>query len=124
MTILEIFFLSLIALGALWVIITLTGPHAVYMFLMENKEWRTWRFIRKNLDKFVFDEKKSISSSIRFVWDDYKIIVWNDMYGEKPHASVHNKNRCVCSPFWYHESKRLAEKLLKINNISCHDYNS
>lgn len=114
MTILEIFFLSLIVLGALWVIMMLTGPHAVYMFLMENKEWRTWRFIRKNLDKFILVEKKSISSAIHFVWNDYRIIVWNDVY-DKPYASVHQKDGCVCSPFWYKESARLAEKLLKIN---------
>lgn len=115
MTTLEIFFLSLIALGVLWVIMMLTGPHAVYMFLMENKEWRMWRFIRKNLDKFVLVEKKSISSAIHFVWDDYKIIVWNDVYEDKPYASIHNKNGCVCSPFWSNESKRVAKKLLKIN---------
>ena len=114
MTTPEIFFLSLIALGVLWVIMMLTGPHAVYMFLMENKEWRTWRFIRKNLDKFVLVEKKSSSSAIHFVWDDYKIIVWNDMY-DKPYVSIHKKDGCVCSPFWYRESARLAEKLLKIN---------
>ena len=114
MTILEIFFLSLIVLGALWVIMMLTGPHAVYMFLMENKEWRTWRFIRKNLDKFILVEKKSTSSAIHFVWNDYRIIVWNDVY-DKSYASVHDKNGCVCSPFWYKESARLAEKLLKIN---------
>lgn len=114
MTTLEIFFLSLIALGVLWVIMMLTGPHAVYMFLMENKEWRTWRFIRKNLDKFVLVEKKSISSAIHFVWDDYKIIVWIDVY-DKPYVSIHKKNDCVCSPFWYRESARLAKKLLKIN---------
>lgn len=115
MTILEIFFLILIILSVLWVITMLTGPHAVYMFLMENKEWRMWRFIRKNLDKFVLVEKKSISSAIHFVWDDYKIIVWNDVYGEEPHVSIHDKNGCVCSPFWSKESKRLAKKLLKIN---------
>lgn len=114
MTILEIFLLSLIAFSALWMIMILTGPHAVYMFLIENKEWRAWRFIRKNLDKFVLVEKKSISSAIHFVWDDYKIIVWNYVY-DKPYASIHDKNGCVCSPFWSKESARLAEKLLKIN---------
>lgn len=114
MTTLEIFFLSLIALGVLWVIMILTGPHAVYMFLMENKEWRTWRFIRKNLDKFILVEKKSISSAIHFVWNDYRIIVWNDVY-DKPYVSIHKKNDCVCGPFWYRESARLAEKLLKIH---------
>lgn len=115
MTIFEIFFLTLIILSVLWVITMLTGPNAVYMFLMENKEWRMWRFIRKNLDKFVLVEKKSISSAIHFVWDDYKIIVWNDVYGEEPHVSIHDKNGCVCSPFWSKESKRLAKKLLTIN---------
>lgn len=114
MTILEIIVLSLTALAALFMIMLLTGTHAVYMFLMENKEWRMWRFIRKNLDKFVLDEKKSTSSAIYFVWDDYKIIVWNDVY-DKPYASVHNKNECVCSPFWSKESARLAEKLLGKN---------
>ena len=114
MTILEIIVLSLTALAALFMIMLLTGTHAVYMFLMENKEWRMWRFIRKNLDKFVLDEKKSTSSAIYFVWNDYRIIVWNDVY-DKPYASVHNKNECVCSPFWSKESARLAEKLLEKN---------
>ena len=114
MTIFEIIVLSLTALAALFMITLLTGPHAVYMFLMENKEWRMWRLIRKNLDKFVLDEKKSTSSAIYFVWNDYRIIVWNDLY-DKPYASVHNKNECVCSPFWSKESARLAEKLLEKN---------
>lgn len=114
MAIFEIIVLSLIALAALFMITLLTGTHAVYMFLMENKEWRMWMFIRKNLDKFVLDEKKSTSSAIYFVWNEYRIIVWNDLY-DKPYASVHNKNECVCSPFWSKESARLAEKLLEKN---------
>ena len=110
----EIIVLSLTALAALFMVILATGPNAVYMFLMENKEWRMWRFIRKNLDKFVLDEKKFTSSAIYFVWNDYRIIVWNDIY-DKAHASVHYNNDCVCSNFWSSESKHLAEKLLKIN---------
>lgn len=72
--------------------------NSVYMFIFEHKEWKMWKFFKKNIDKFVFDKEKyellkNYNDTKIFVWENYKAMVWNS------------------------QSKSFARKLLK-NNIN------
>lgn len=106
------------------VVVFLLSPNFIYMFLFEHKEWKMWRFFKKNINNFVFDKesyellKTHINADVKyFIWDNYKAVVWG--CSVDPFVSIHDTddNQCICSPFWKSQAKSFAKKLLE-NNVN------
>lgn len=108
MILIEILFTAIVILLAIWTLIVVTAPNAVYMFIAEHKEWKMWRYFSKNIHEFKY---VGTLLAHQFVWGDYTAIIWEDGL-----ASIHDSEKCVCGTFWEYRSRRFAKKLLKIIN--------
>lgn len=106
MSLFEILFMAIIMLFVIWTLIVATAPNAVYMFIAEHKEWKMWRYFRKNIHEFKY---VGTLLAHQFVWGDYTVFIW-----ENGLVSIHNSDGCVCGTFWESKSRKVANELMKI----------
>lgn len=108
---------------ALFILLIVTAPNALYVYIFEHKTWKLWKYFEKNIDKFEFDgasydpnyEPKipNLLCTKEFIFGEYRAIVWL-FPDKKPECSIHLENHeCVLSSWWKRKSRRFAKKLLK-----------
>lgn len=119
-----ILIISILIIYVLFLLLFVTAPNALYMYIFEREDWKLWKYLEENIDKFEFvgsfydfnrDSKIiNLEYTKEFIFGDYRAIVWY-YYGQKPVCSIHlEENReCVLGSWWERKSRRFAEKLLK-----------
>lgn len=115
MTIFEIIFLAVIIIGLLLLLTPFMPTNSIYMFVFEHKEWKMWRYFRKNIDNFKPGDIEYYTDRYvqYFYWEHYEAIVWNNKY-----CSIHDGDKCICGIFWKKKSQQFANELIYKSTIT------
>lgn len=113
-----ILIISFLLICVLFFLLYATAPNVFYMYIFEHEDWKLWKYLEENIDKFEFDESFSDPKypsiiTKEFIFGEYRAIVWC-FDNQNPKCSIHLENQeCVLGTWWERKSKRFAKKLLK-----------